>query len=281
MQHNEGRFTGADGIELYYRRWLPETGLLGVVALVHGVGEHCGRYMNLVTPLVDAGYAVYGYDQRGHGASPGPRVHIDRWTQYRDDLAAYLKVIAEECPGKPTIIYGHSMGSLVVLDYLLQRPKGLAGAIISGAALAPAGVGSPVQIVMAKTLSGVLPRLSVNLGIDATSLTRDPEAVEAFRADPLVTGRATVRWGAESISTVARIKEGMSGLDIPVLVVHGEADPLNLVEGAHELFDAIPHPDKTIRIYPGVFHEPHNDLDHEQLARDVKEWLAHLTSESA
>lgn len=277
MKHIEGHFSGADSLELYYQVWRPEPEPRAVVALVHGVGEHCGRYMNVARPLAADGYAVYGYDQRGHGASPGPRVHVDRWTEYREDLGAYLAMIAEQMPGLPLIVYGHSMGSLVVLDYLLQRPKGLAGAIISGAAIEPVGVGSPYLVAVARVLSGVLPKFYVDLGIDPTSLSRDPNALEAYRADPLIAPKATVRWGTESLDTVRRIKEGMNGIDIPLLVLHGEADPLNLVQGARTLFDAVGSDDKTMHVYPVVRHEPHNDLGHEQVAADVAQWLAHLT----
>jgi alpha-beta hydrolase superfamily lysophospholipase len=168
------------------------------------------------------------------------------------------------------------MGSLVVLDYLLQRPVGLSGAIISGIAIEPVGVGSRATIAMARVLTHVAPRLSVNLGIDASALTRDPQALAAYAADPLVSGRATVRWGTESLDTVVRVKEGMAGIDIPLLVIHGGADRLNCPDGAKALFEAVPHSDKTLRVYPSVHHEPHNDLGHEQVAADVKEWLAHL-----
>jgi alpha-beta hydrolase superfamily lysophospholipase len=281
MQHTDGRFSGAGGLELYYRHWRPDSDPRAVVALVHGVGEHSGRYANVVGPLVEDGYAVYGYDQRGHGASPGPRVHIERWPEYRDDLGAFLHMAAGQVPDRPLVVYGHSMGALVVLDYLLQDPQGLAGAIVSGAPLEPAGVGSPSLVAVARVLSGVRPRYSVELGLDVAALSRDPEVVDAYRADPLVTSRATVRWGTESLAAVRRVKEGMAGIDVPLLVLHGEADRLNLAAGARALFEAVAYPDKTLRIYPGVYHEPHNDVGHEQVVADVKEWLAHLAGASA
>jgi alpha-beta hydrolase superfamily lysophospholipase len=249
------------------------------------VGEHSGRYANLVGPLVDDGYAVYVYDQRGHGRSPGPRVHIDRWAEYRDDLGAFLRLVGERAPGRPLVVYGHSMGSLVVLDYLLEwprseRPEGLTGAIVSGTALEPAGVGGPLLVVIARVLSGLRPRQSLKLGIDAAALSRDPAVVAAYRADPLVTSRATVRWGTESLDTVRRIKAGMSRIDVPLLVLHGEADPLNLVSGARALVDALPPGAATLKVYPGVRHEPHNDLGHEQVAAEVTQWFAGLIDDA-
>lgn len=276
MRHDEGRFLGEGGLRLYHQSWHPDSDPRAVVVLVHGVGEHSGRYMNIVGPLVEDGYAVCSYDQRGHGASEGRRVHIERWTDYRNDLGTYIEMVSAQAPTRPIVVYGHSMGSLVVLDYLLEGSQRPAGAVISGVALEPAGVGSPALIAMARVLTRVTPRMSMDLGIDAGALTRDPAALEAYRADPLVTGRATVRWGTESLDTVARVKKGLGRIEIPLLVVHGESDPLNLVRGARELFDAAPATDKTLRTYPGVHHEPHNDLGHEQVAADVKEWLDHL-----
>lgn len=281
MRRSESRFAGAGGLELYCRSWRPEEDPRAVVVLVHGVGEHGGRYVNVVGRLVDEGYAVYGYDQRGHGASPGPRVHIDRWSEYREDLRACLDSVAEQVPRRPLVVYGHSMGALVVLDYLLQRPRGVEGAIVSGVPIEPAGVGRPHLVALARALSGVLPRISVDLGLDPGALSRDPAVVDAYRADPLVTSRATLRWGTESLGAVRRIKAGMAGIEVPLLVLHGEADRLNLVEGARALFEGVPHPVKELRIYPGVHHEPHNDLGHEQVADDVAQWLDRLTGGSA
>jgi alpha-beta hydrolase superfamily lysophospholipase len=278
MQHIESEFTGADGIRLYRRCWLPESAPTAVVALVHGVGEHSGRYSRMVEPLVDAGFAVCAYDQRGHGRSDGPRVHIDRWTQYRDDLAAHLSEVARDFPDTPVIIYGHSMGSLVVLDYLISGSDGLSGAVISGIAIQPVGVGSRFQVLLARTLTGIVPRLSVDLGIKASSLTSDEVAIEEFERDPLVTGRATVRWATEGLDTIERIRAGLRDVSMPLLVIHGEDDPLNHVDGARALFEAASHEDKTLRIYPKTLHEPHNDLAHAEVARDAVGWVTRVTA---
>ena len=127
----------------------------------------------------------------------------------------------------------------------------------------------------------MLPKLSIDLGIACESLTRDPEALEARRRDPLVTGRATVRWGTESLDTVERVKSGLNRVDLPLLVLHGQEDPLNRVDGARELFEAAPHADKRLSIYPGTLHEPHNDLAHARVASDVIEWVGHLGAKGA
>lgn len=274
MRHQDGRFTGAGGLELYRQEWLPDSEPSAVVVLVHGVGEHSGRYMNVVGPLVASGHAVYGYDHRGHGRSEGRRVHIDDWSEYREDLGTFLDLVARDTSGLPVVVYGHSMGSLVVLDYLLQSQDGLTGAIISGVALEPAGVSKPYLIALAKMLSGVTPTLAVSLGIEPESLTRDPEALAAYHADELIAPKATVRWGAQCLETVERIKAGMRGVELPILVVHGEEDPLNLPSGAHELYEVVPCADKTLNVYAGAHHEPHNDIGHEKVAADIAAWVS-------
>jgi alpha-beta hydrolase superfamily lysophospholipase len=272
-QHTEGRFCGTDGLELYFQCWLPERKLKAVVVLIHGVGEHSGRYMNVVTPLVKD-----GYDHRGHGRSPGQRVHINNWSEYRGDLKAFLGMVAAQVSGCQIIVYGHSMGSLVVLDHLLQGPDRLSGAIISGAAIEPAGVGTPFQVMLAWFLTRVFPRFYVDLGINAISLSRDPAVQAAFRADPMITGRATVRWVTESLTTIERIKKNMHIIDIPLLVLHGKADSMNCAEGAVALYKAVPNPNKKILIYPGVCHELHNGIGHQEVVTDICDWLDHLTS---
>jgi alpha-beta hydrolase superfamily lysophospholipase len=318
--HDDGRFTASDGLQLFWQRWRPRGGpgrvAVGapraVVALVHGVGEHSGRYPNLVRPLVADGFAVYAYDHRGHGRSPGPRVHIERWRRYRGDLSVFLALVAAREPGVPLVLYGHSMGSLVVLDYLIERGAAdhgdaasrggpasggdearrgdaeggggeaaqppLAGAVLSGVALQPAGVGKPHQVVMARLLSRVAPRLVVDLGIEPGALTRDPDGLMAAVGDPLLTSKATVRWGAESMAALRRVRAGLPRVELPLLVLHGADDPLNRPAGARELLDAVCSTDTTLHVYPDVRHEPHNDISHARVAADVSEWLARIAA---
>jgi len=177
------------------------------------------------------------------------------------------------------VLYGHSMGSLVVLDYLVRGSGELAGAVISGAALRPVGVGSPAQVAIARVLTHVTPRLRVSLRIKPSDLTRGPAEAEIHRSDEMLTDRATVRWGTESLHTVAAVESHLSAIDLPLLIVHGEADPLNAVEGARLVFDAVSSADKELRVYPGAKHEPHNDFGHEQVASDIVAWLDRVVGE--
>jgi alpha-beta hydrolase superfamily lysophospholipase len=278
MKHEEASFQGCHGLELYFQRWQADVEPRAVIVLVHGIGEHSGRYMNVVNPLVTEGYTVYGYDHRGHGRSPGQRVFINHWGEYREDLRAFVDTVRQEEPGKPIFLYAHSMGGLIALDYLLYYPQGLRGAIISSALIVPPS--KPHLVLLARALSGVWPRFSLKTGLDPRGLSRDPQVIKAGETDPLSSNVATVRWGTEMFKTVSWVKSHAKEISLPILLIHGDADWFNGVEGSRYLFDAITHADKTLIIYPGGYHESHNDIDHEKVLTDVKGWLdRHLAPE--
>lgn len=273
-EHVEGTFAGTGGLELYVQSWRPPGTPRAVVGIVHGVAEHCGRYANVVGHLIPQGHAVYAYDHRGHGRSPGPRVHINRWDEYRGDLRCFLTMVAEREPGRPVFVYGHSMGALVVLDYLLLHQEGLRGAILSAAPLEPVGLAKPHLILLARLLSPLWPGLMVRAKLDVPQISRDPAVVQAYQADPLVVyGAATVRWGTESLNAVARVRSGLPAIRLPVLLIHGGADRISAPDGSRLVYERISSADKTLRVYAGTYHEPHNDVNHDDVLRDVAEWL--------
>jgi len=274
MQYSSGTFEGQGGCSLYYQAWRPGGSPRAALAILHGVGEHSGRYFNLVDCLVPHGFTIIGFDLRGHGQSGGARGHIDRWSDYRLDTGRFVELVRQLQPGIPVFLYGHSLGSLIVLEYLLHTGDGLTGAVLSGLPIEPAGVAKPSLILLAKTLSRIWPTFPIKLGLDANHLSRDPQVVKAYQEDPLVHGTATARWGTESLNTLAWVKPRTAEVHLPVLIVHGGDDPMNLPSGARSFFEGIRFPDKAIKIYPGSLHEPHNDLGHEQVAADLEQWIA-------
>jgi alpha-beta hydrolase superfamily lysophospholipase len=273
MQHNETSFEGADGISLYSQYWLPENPPRAVVALVHGIGEHSGRYMNVVDHIVSNQFGVFGYDLRGHGNSPGQRGHIDSWVEYRIDLLNFFKMIRAQQLGCPIFLMGHSMGALIALDFILSENEEIAGAIICGAPIDPVGLDKPYLVALARVLSRIYPRFSIDLGLDQDALSRIPSIVRSYNEDPRVHGKVSARWGTESLSVVESVKMQAEYINIPILMIHGEADRINSAEGARKFFDQIRFHDKEFICYPACYHELHNDLDYEKMLSDLLDWI--------
>jgi alpha-beta hydrolase superfamily lysophospholipase len=273
MKEQTGYFEGAKRSQLFYEVWLPDAPPRAALVIVHGGGEHINRYKNLVDGLVPAGFILTGYDQRGHGRSEGQRGHIDSWSEYREDIRIFLDLAGELARGLPMFLFGHSQGSLEVLDYILHYADGLAGAIISATALYPEGVAPPHLVLLARVLSGIVPRFPLRLSVEGTSLSRDPQVAKAYMEDPLVHWSHSVRWGTEGLRIIERIKGRGGEINMPVLFLHGECDPLVSAAGARRFFEEIRYPDKTFHIYPEGLHEPHNDLCYEQAISDIRSWM--------
>jgi acylglycerol lipase len=272
MDHLEGTFKGQGGLELYYQRWRPESAPRAVLALVHGFGEHCGRYGNVVNWFVPRGYAVYGFDMCGHGRSPGKRGYIESYADVRADVRAFLDLVHSQEPGAPLFLLGHSQGGLTVLNYVLHDPSGLAGVVASGPLLCPPGI-SPVLLQLSKLLSRVAPGLAMETGLDATTLSRDKTVVDAYVNDPLVHGKATPRLGTELTATINWTQAHAAELSLPCLIVHGGADRLCAPQASREFFEKITFADKERREYEGYFHEVYNDVGKEKVLADVEAWL--------
>jgi alpha-beta hydrolase superfamily lysophospholipase len=282
LHSEESSFTGAGGVQLFSQAWRAraENGSASsaAIALVHGIGEHSGRYVWLVEHLTASGFSVYSFDHRGHGRSPGRRGHITSWSEYRDDVAAFLERVRRLSPGVPIFIYGHSLGALIVAEFVESKQPDVAGVILSGIPLQPTGVAKPYMVALARIFSRILPSLLVSLGVNPYALSRDKAVAKAYEEDPLVHHRASMRWGAETLDAIDRVRAHASDIRLPLLILHGEADQVNAVGGSRELLEKVSSSDKELRVYPGGAHEPHNDLDRDKVLRDVVEWLTERVS---
>jgi Lysophospholipase len=272
-EHRDGNIRGRGDVQLCVQTWAPTGAIRGVVALVHGISEHSGRYGYLVERLVERGFAVSALDNRGHGRSAGMHGHVDDWADYREDVLSFVHYVSAKFLRLPLFLYGHSLGALIVTDYVLLHPEGLDGLIVSGHPLRPAAVAKPTLIFLARLLSRYRPTTSFDLGLDDNMISRDPDVVKAYREDPLVHRRVTARWGTESLAAIDRVRARAGEIRMPLLVLHGGADQINSADGSRELFEKASSTDKKLIIYPGGYHEPHNDLDRERVASDVIDWL--------
>ncbi|MBN1658870.1 MAG: lysophospholipase [Anaerolineae bacterium] len=272
MDHQEGTFKSRDGVELYYQRWRPEGRPRAVLPVVHGFGEHSGRYRNVVNWFVPRGYAVYSFDLRGMGRSPGVRGHVESFAEYRSDVRAFLDLVKEAEPDRPRFLLGHSQGGLIALNYVLHDPSDLDGIIASAPAVGALPV-SPVLVLVARSLSRIWPQLKMATGLDVKALSRDPEVVRAYVDDPLVHNLATPRLGTEMMAAIRWTQEHAADLALPLLIVHGTGDRICPCDASGEFFDKVTWGDKERQTYEGYYHEVFNDVGKEMVLADVEVWL--------
>lgn len=258
-------------MRLFRRAWKPESPTR-VLLLVHGYAEHSGRYEAMALWFAERGCVVHAYDQRGHGRSEGARCHVERFDQYLDDLALVLDAVRSEHPELPITLVGHSMGGLVTLAFLGLRKPRVSNAVTSGAALSIAAV-SPLRVALARVARRVLPRLAIGSGIDPDGLSRDPEVVRRYLADPLIVRTMTTSLGAELLAAAPRTAALAAEVDVPLLVLHGEADPICPVEGSRSFHAGVRSPRTALRTYPGLRHEIFNEPEREAVWQDVLRWL--------
>ncbi len=272
MQHNEGHFSGVHNHDLYYQCWLPRGETRAVVVIVHGFSDHCGRYDNLVSALIRHHFAVYGYDLRGHGRSPGKSGHIESFDDYRQDTHAFINFVSTKHPGIPLYLFGHSMGGLIALDQALYYPAELSGVISSAAHLGNPPV-STTKLALGHLMSKVWPSLSMNAGLDETALTRDESAVQAYRDDPLVHGRGTARLATELENAVAETQANAYRLKPPLLIYFGTDDRLTNPQDSRRFYNNVRSAEKKLVIYEGGQHESHNDIHSERVCIEVAQWI--------
>jgi len=274
VERTEGFELTADGVALRTVRWQPPEPAWATLLLVHGLGEHVGRYDHVARRMADAGIDVHGYDHRGFGASSGPRAYVARWSVLHDDLEARLDAVRAASDGLPVVLYGHSLGGLVVLGYALaDSPRPLPDLMV----LTSPGLDSTIagwKQRVAPILGRIAPRLRIPNGFRAGDLSRDPEVDARLAADPLSIRSSTARLGSAGFAEQARVRALLAGgapLPVPTYVVHGSDDPIVPVEASAPLAQG--RTNVTRRVYPGLRHETHNEPEGPSVVDDTIAWV--------
>ncbi len=274
MDTLDGRLTSGDGFSLFWKAWLPEGEPKALVHIIHGYAEHIDRYKNVVDELVPAGYAIFGNDHRGHGRSDGKRGHVNSFQEFLEDENLFRdEVVKRKFPGVPYFILGHSMGSLIAMNFVEQFPGDTKGLVLSGTGSGPGPEIGKALLYLTKILSRILPGIQVKSPLPPEFISRDPDEVQAYINDPLVYNVITPRL-AEQMNTYTAIGAGNAGnIKIPVLIQYGSID--TSFSGQERLYDLIGASDKAIKRYEGLKHEVYNELpkDRAQVLTDLHEWL--------
>lgn len=275
--HNTGEIMSRDGTKLFFQAWKkarPE----GVLLICHGVGEHSGRYNNLLEHIKDLRLSVYAIDHRGHGRSQGKKGHIMSFDEYIDDFNLLAARAGKENPDLPVIILGHSMGGVIAFKYVLKYGQNFSGLILSSAGLKAKVEVPRLKITAALFLSRVWPSLTLSSGIDSNLISRDKNVVENYIKDPLVHDRVSSRWYTEFTAAGQECLRRAAEINLPVLIIHGQADDIVDHSGSEEVMQKASSQDKQLHIFEGLYHETMNETlpDREKVLNTVKAFLAKL-----
>jgi alpha-beta hydrolase superfamily lysophospholipase len=274
MQHRELGWVSEDGLDLYAQAWEPDTDLRAVVCLVHGIGEHSGRYGYVASRLTGAGFALLCCDLRGHGRSSGQRGHSPSYAHLMQDIDTLLEQASAKYPGKPRFLYGHSMGGGLVLNYALRCKPDIAGVIATSPWLRLTTPAPAWKLSFGKVMYYLFPRFSMPTGLDQAALAHDPAVIKAYAADPLVHEQVSARLAIDMFSAGEYALAHAGELSLPLLLVHGSADQITSPEATRQLAASAPAGRVTLRILDGCFHETHNEPEKEQVTQLLIDWLS-------
>ncbi|MCO5231793.1 MAG: lysophospholipase [Chitinophagales bacterium] len=276
MKSNTYQLTTSDGLKLYGKYWSPDTAPKGVITWAHGMGEHIERYEHVAKVMTDAGYAIVGYDHRGHGRSEGNRGHIPSYEQFMDDVTLAFNKSSELFPNIPHFIYGHSMGGGLIANYLERRHPQVKAAILSAPYFRLATPQPAIKLALGRLTQNLVPKLSLPTGLNPQHISRDADVVKKYINDPLVHDKVSAKMGISLVENgeyaIAHVKD----IKVPTLVLHGTGDQLTDHKASEE-FAKNGAPLIQIKLYNGLYHEIHNEPEKEIVFKDIINWLdSHL-----
>ncbi len=271
----EGNIESYDGLSLSTRYWAPEhLKASSLLIIVHGIGEHIARYQHLAEVLTQQGVVVAGYDMRGHGLSEGLRAYVHRWSDYISDLKIFVDDALKHRQDVPVFYLGHSLGGLILTDFLLKYDPALSGVILSSPALKVSEDLSPLLQKLAPVLSALVPKLKT-VPLDTQHISRDPAVVKSYENDPLIYHDGVrARTGGEVLKATKRLQSSIPQFKYPVLLMHGTADKLTDPEGSRAFYKAISSEDKSLDLMEGWYHELMNEPGKEQILQRITSWMS-------
>jgi alpha-beta hydrolase superfamily lysophospholipase len=275
LPEKTGTFAGSDGVDIFYRHYQAEHERARLV-IAHGLGEHSGRYGNIIERMLPMGISVWAADHRGHGQSGGKRGHVLNYMQYLTDLRLMIEQAGKDLTGDgKCFLMGHSMGGLITI-YFGQRFPELVDGIVASSPL----LGMIIEVPAAKKILGSFmsffwPGLTMGNELDAGKISHDPDVVIAYENDPLVHDRVSSRFFTELMAAMETVNRQASSLRVPILMQVAGDDHLVNARTSEQFFKNLAVPDKTLHVYEGLYHEIYNELEgqREKVLKDLEDWL--------
>lgn len=273
MRYREFGWQTSGGKRVFACEWMPDDGdVRAVVLIIHGMGEHTGRYRHVAEMLTGEGYAVLAFDQLGHGRTEGKRGHARSYEDLLSGIDRLREEAARKLPGKPVFLYGHSMGGNLALNYVLRRKTDLAGAIVSSPWLKLAFAPPSWKTALARIIHRVWPSYTERKAFLPTQLTTDPEMGAKIASDPLGHGFISARYFLEVHRAGKYALEHAADITAPLLLMHGDDDTVTSTAASRQFAERAGS-NCTYREWPGFRHELHNESGREEVFRTVREWI--------
>lgn len=255
----------------FYGQYWTTNQTKAVVILVHGMGEHSGRYQHVVDVLLENEFSVVTFDHFGHGKTEGKRGHNPGYKYVLESVTNAIKKAKEIQPEAPVFLYGHSMGGNVVINFALSKNCTCNGIIASSAFLKLAFEPPKIKLAAGKLLQKIAPSVTLGNELNPEHISRDPKAVQNYINDPLVHDKISPNFSLTFIEKGKWAIENAKKLSIPILLIHGKEDRIIDYRGSKEFAENCKH--ATLKLYDGGYHELHHDICKETVLQDVINWL--------
>jgi alpha-beta hydrolase superfamily lysophospholipase len=267
-----GTVTSADGTRIAFRAW-PMPGAKVTFAVAHGLGEHAGRYKDFANAMAQRGMGTFALDMRGHGQSQGQRGHVDAWSQWTDDISGFVREVERHVEGE-VVPLGHSFGGAAMLSTVIAgKLPGSKRFIVSSPALKVKVAVPGWKVNLGRMTSRLVPRLALSNEVDAGTLSRIPEVVEAYRTDPLVHSKISSRLFTEWQNAAQEVLAHAAEIKLPFLILAGADDSLIDPAGSQELHARAPE-SSELHLLPGRYHESFNDVGRDEVFDIINKWLS-------
>jgi len=272
----ETRWEDQEGTTFFIQGWEPDNDApKAFIALIHGLGDHSARFAHIGKVMAEAGYALVGFDLRGHGKSGGPRGHASSLEAYMQDIRQFFQRMEQHYPDIPHFLYGHSLGGLLALAYAIQYGTGLKGVMVTGAALRASLQEQKAKIAMVRLLGSIVPAMTLPSGLDPATLSRDPAVVQAYINDPLVHYSTSLGFGKAALNAIDLCFARASEFPVPLLIMHGKGDKLTYPSGSEHFakLAGATGGDVTLKLWDGLYHELHNEPEKAEVFKFMIGWL--------
>lgn len=272
MISKSGFWQTKDNCKLFFQKWMPDSSPTALVCLVHGIGEHCGRYLNLAQNLVDNNFAVYSIDLRGHGRSDGVRGDVRNYTLFFDDLELLVRAARDENPDLPLILYGHSMGGNIALSFFMEKRITIQAMIITSPWITLSHNIPILKLAAGKLAYLLLPSLVQPNGLITEYLSHDIEEVKKYEQDSLVHNKISVRLFFNASKAGLKILSKAKQINIPTLLMHGTDDKITSC-GSSEKLAAMNPANIHLKLWTGFYHELHNETSRQDVINYLTDWI--------